>query len=80
MVPRDVFKLRSSGSLAQVQEIHRQYYEEGVGRRDVMIVAHGHFNRVMISRWIQFPIGLGTHFNVEPAGVSTSLPIFAPVH
>lgn len=55
--------------VVQIQEIHRQYLEEGKGRRDVMIVAHGHFSRVLISRWVQFPLCLGTHFNVEPAGV-----------
>ena len=46
--------------------------EEGIGKRDIMIVAHGHFSRVLIARWVQFPICLGTHFNVEPAGVSFS--------
>ena len=43
----------------QVQEIHRQYFEEGKGKRDVMIIAHGHFSRVLISRWVQFPLCLG---------------------
>ncbi|KLO17076.1 phosphoglycerate mutase-like protein [Schizopora paradoxa] len=53
-----------------VQEIHRKYLEDGIGRRDVMIIAHGHFSRVLISRWVQFPLCLGTHFNVEPAGIA----------
>lgn len=56
----------------QIQELHRKYLEEGIGKRDIMIVAHGHFSRVLIARWVQFPICLGTHFNVEPAGVSSS--------
>lgn len=43
----------------KVQEIHRKYFEEGIGHRDVIIVAHGHFNRVFISRWVQFPLYLG---------------------
>jgi len=78
----------------QVREYHRQYFEEGKGTRDVLIVAHGHFNRVFISRWIGFDLALGmiqlsdsvipcaqarlpgTHFNVEPGGVSMFL-IFA---
>ena len=42
-----------------VQEYHRRYLEEGVGKRDIVIVAHGHLNRVLIARWLQFPIGLG---------------------
>ncbi|TDL28591.1 phosphoglycerate mutase-like protein [Rickenella mellea] len=61
---------RVDGVIEEVQEIHRKYYEDGIGRRDVMIVAHGHFSRVLISRWVQFPVSLGTHFNVEPAGVA----------
>jgi broad specificity phosphatase PhoE len=43
----------------QVREYHRQYKEEGLNTRDVMIVAHGHFSRVFISRWINFPLCLG---------------------
>ncbi|KAH7885904.1 histidine phosphatase superfamily [Phlebopus sp. FC_14] len=56
--------------IAKVREYHRRYFEEGKGTRDVLIVAHGHFNRVFISRWINFELALGTHFNVEPGGVS----------
>ncbi|CAG8642358.1 9130_t:CDS:2, partial [Acaulospora colombiana] len=36
----------------------------------VMIVAHGHFLRAFISRWVEFHVCLGTHFNVEPASVA----------
>ena len=43
----------------QVRETHRKYLEDGVGARDVVIVAHGHFNRVFISRWVGFPLALG---------------------
>ncbi|KAJ8594858.1 phosphoglycerate mutase-like protein [Rhizopogon salebrosus TDB-379] len=61
---------RVDGVVAKVREYHRQYFEEGKGTRDVLIVAHGHFNRVFISRWMEFDLTLGTHFNVEPGGVS----------
>ena len=64
-----------------------------------MIVAHGHFSRVFISRWVQFPLCLGklkylvpilyskfcllvilgTHFNVEPAGVRNILVNISPL-
>ena len=54
---------------AQVREYHRQYSEEGLNTRDVLIVAHGHFNRCLIARWIDSPLCLGAHFNVEPGGV-----------
>jgi broad specificity phosphatase PhoE len=56
--------------IRKVREYHRQYKEEGLHTRDVLIVAHGHFSRVLISRWIEFPLALGTHFNVEPGGVA----------
>ncbi|KAJ7125718.1 histidine phosphatase superfamily [Mycena crocata] len=61
---------RVDGIIAKVREYHRQYKEEGLNTRDVVIVAHGHFSRVLISRWINFPLALGTHFNVEPGGVA----------
>ncbi|KAJ7275180.1 histidine phosphatase superfamily [Mycena haematopus] len=61
---------RVDSIIAQVREYHRQYKEEGLHTRDVVIVAHGHFSRVLISRWINFPLCLGTHFNVEPGGVA----------
>ncbi|KAJ3516464.1 hypothetical protein NLJ89_g1113 [Agrocybe chaxingu] len=56
--------------IRKVREYHRQYKVEGIHTRDVLIVAHGHFNRVLISRWINFPLCLGTHFNVEPGSVA----------
>ncbi|KAJ7092584.1 histidine phosphatase superfamily [Mycena epipterygia] len=61
---------RVDSIIAKVREYHRQYKEEGLHTRDVVIVAHGHFSRVLISRWINFPLCLGTHFNVEPGGVA----------
>ncbi|KAJ7492754.1 histidine phosphatase superfamily [Mycena latifolia] len=61
---------RVDNIIAKVREYHRQYKEEGLHTRDVVIVAHGHFSRVLISRWINFPLCLGTHFNVEPGGVA----------
>ncbi|KIJ68590.1 hypothetical protein HYDPIDRAFT_24850 [Hydnomerulius pinastri MD-312] len=61
---------RVDGLIAKVRDYHRQYFEEGKGTRDVLIVAHGHFNRVFIARWINFELALGTHFNVEPASVA----------
>ncbi|KAI0094775.1 phosphoglycerate mutase-like protein [Irpex rosettiformis] len=56
--------------IEKVRAHHKEYLEKGTVSRDVVIVAHGHFNRVFISRWIRFPLSLGTHFNVEPAGIA----------
>ncbi|KAF9076144.1 phosphoglycerate mutase-like protein [Rhodocollybia butyracea] len=61
---------RVDGVIAKVREYHKQYHEQGLNTRDVLIVAHGHLSRVLISRWINFPLHLGTHFNVEPGGVT----------
>lgn len=31
---------RVDGLIARIHEVHRQYYEEGIGQRDCMVVAH----------------------------------------
>ncbi|KIJ45147.1 hypothetical protein M422DRAFT_29997 [Sphaerobolus stellatus SS14] len=67
--PEDITK-RVDGIIKNIREIHRKYREEGVGKRDVLVVAHGHFTRVLIARWLEAPITLGAHFNVEAAGVA----------
>ncbi|TEB39010.1 hypothetical protein FA13DRAFT_1849704 [Coprinellus micaceus] len=54
---------------AQIREHHKKYLAGECDHRDVLVVAHGHFNRVLISRWIRFPLSIGTHFNVEPGSV-----------
>ncbi|KII93825.1 hypothetical protein PLICRDRAFT_36068 [Plicaturopsis crispa FD-325 SS-3] len=61
---------RVDSAIAKVRQYHKEYVEEGRHTRDVVIIAHGHFNRCLISRWINFPLCLGTHFNVEPGGVA----------
>ncbi|OCH95830.1 phosphoglycerate mutase-like protein [Obba rivulosa] len=66
----DEMCFRVDNVILKVREDHRQWLEEGKGRRDVVIVAHGHFNRVFIARWNEFPLVYGTHFNVEPAGMA----------
>lgn len=59
--------------IEKVQELHRQYFEEGIGKRDIMIVAHGHFSRVLISRWVQFPMSLGKAIQLLSDGIETEL-------
>ncbi|KAF8807720.1 phosphoglycerate mutase-like protein [Phlegmacium glaucopus] len=61
---------RVDAVISKVRDYHRKYKDEGINTRDVLIVAHGHFSRVLISRWIKFPLCLGTHFNVEPGSVA----------
>ncbi|TFK36844.1 histidine phosphatase superfamily [Crucibulum laeve] len=61
---------RVDNVISKVREYHKQYKEEGINTRDVLIVAHGHLSRVLIARWMNFPLHLGTHFNVEPGSVA----------
>jgi len=61
---------RVDAVISKVRDYHKEYKNEGTNTRDVLIVAHGHFSRVLISRWIKFPLSLGTHFNVEPGSVA----------
>ncbi|EIN14076.1 phosphoglycerate mutase-like protein [Punctularia strigosozonata HHB-11173 SS5] len=61
---------RADDVISKVREYHRAWKEEGKGSRDVVICAHGHFNRVLIARWMNMPLCLGTHFNFEPSGVA----------
>ena len=58
-VRRKVILGATNGDQTKVHEYHRKYFEEGEGTRDVLIVAHGHFNRVFISRWVEFSLCLG---------------------
>ncbi|CAD6985915.1 unnamed protein product [Tilletia controversa] len=37
---------------------------------DIMIVAHGHFNRVFIARWLGLPITTGRGFEVDAGGMA----------
>ncbi|KIO18559.1 hypothetical protein M407DRAFT_225269, partial [Tulasnella calospora MUT 4182] len=50
---------RVDGVITKVREVHRKYFEDGEGGRDALIVAHGDFSRVLISRWVGFPLCLG---------------------
>lgn len=50
---------RVDSVIEKVRAYHRQYYEEGTVSRDVMIVAHGHFGRVLTARWVGFPAAYG---------------------
>ncbi|KAG6327632.1 hypothetical protein ID866_11457 [Astraeus odoratus] len=64
---------RVDGVVAKIREYHRKWLEDGKGSQDVLIVAHGHFNRALIARWNNFPLTTGiagNHFNVEPGGVA----------
>ncbi|KAF8525047.1 histidine phosphatase superfamily [Hysterangium stoloniferum] len=58
--PDDITKRVDSIITKVVQEIHRKFYEEGIGARDVLIVGHSHFTRVLIARWLEAPVILGT--------------------
>lgn len=48
-----------STDCSQIREYHAAYYRGDINTRDVIIVAHGHFNRALIARWNDFPLSLG---------------------
>ncbi|KAF8647950.1 hypothetical protein AX16_006482 [Volvariella volvacea WC 439] len=56
--------------IGQVRKWHREYKEEGLHSRDVIVVAHGHFSRVFIARWLNLGLDHGRLFNAEPCGVA----------
>jgi len=56
--------------IGDVREYHRKWKEEGQGTRDVVIVAHGHFNRCLIARWIGLPLSEGAKLTVEAGGIA----------
>lgn len=62
-VLRISFTERFMDYFIQVREYHKEYKEQGIHTRDVLIVAHGHFSRVLISRWINFPLCLGIDYS-----------------
>ncbi|EIW86843.1 phosphoglycerate mutase-like protein [Coniophora puteana RWD-64-598 SS2] len=66
----DEMRNRVDTVISKVRQYHKEYVEGGKNTRDVVIVAHGHFNRVFIARWLNFDLTLGTYFNVEPGGVT----------
>ncbi|MFC4375229.1 acid phosphatase [Nocardia halotolerans] len=39
-------------------------------RRDVVLVGHGHFSRVLIARWAEFPVREGRRFAMSTGAVS----------
>ena len=54
-----VFPRHTRTNLQQIREVHRKYKEDGIGKRDILIVAHGHLSRCFISRWFGFELCLG---------------------
>ena len=45
---------------------------EEVDHSDVIIFSHGHFSRVFIARWCDFPLRAGYHFAADAGGVSAT--------
>jgi len=37
---------------------------------DVILVGHGHFSRVLVSRWIGSPATAGVHFGLDASGIA----------
>ncbi|PXY21055.1 acid phosphatase [Prauserella muralis] len=41
-----------------------------LAERDVVLVGHGHFSRVLIARWLGLAATAGVHFRLDPASIS----------
>lgn len=50
----------------KVLERARREVETG----DVILVGHGHFSRVLVSRWIGQPATAGVHFGLDASGIA----------
>lgn len=51
-------------------ELLLQRVRESLTSTDVVLVGHGHFSRVLISRWLLLPPEAGVRFALEPASVT----------
>ena len=57
---------RVDSVIAKVRRWHQEYLEDSTSDKpDVMIFAHGHFGRVLITRWLGFPLADGRLFAIE---------------
>jgi len=61
---------RMDAVIAKVRQMHQRYFDNGEEGHDVIIVAHGHFTRSLIARWIGYPLPLGRQIYVEAGGVN----------
>lgn len=70
-VDRVIAKIRTLQK-AVIEGKTAELHDEAVTKRggDVMLVAHGHFNRCFIARWLNLPLTLGRLFEVDAGGVA----------
>jgi len=64
-------RARADKVIAVVRQHHKEYVEGSNNTRDVLIIAHGQINGALVVRWLNSDLGLGTHFNMKPGGVTT---------
>jgi broad specificity phosphatase PhoE len=53
------FTQRLLSKIQKVRQRHKAWAEDGIGSRDVVIVAHGHFNRCFVARWLNASLDFG---------------------
>lgn len=76
----EAMALRIDGVIEKIRQIQKAVIEghpesthdPAVIKRggDVMVVAHGHFNRCFIARWLKLPLTNGRLFEVDAGGVA----------
>ncbi|PWN51748.1 hypothetical protein IE53DRAFT_385899 [Violaceomyces palustris] len=68
---------RVDSVIKQIRQLQMEHVEKvkagaDVGSKtcDIMVVAHGHFNRVFIARWLGLPLPMGRLFEVDAGGMA----------
>ena len=63
-------KQRLDSLIAKIKEIQKNCMH-GEGRRDVVVIAHGHSLKALAKRWIEFELGMRLPLMLEPGAVGT---------
>lgn len=43
---------------------------EALTSSDVILIGHGHFSRVLATRWVELDVSFGVHFGIDPASIT----------
>lgn len=69
---------RLDSLIGEITKVHGDYLEtidnggdmgKFGGKRDIVVVAHGHILRAFVKRWLGFEMGMELQLMLEPGGV-----------
>ncbi|KAK2461657.1 hypothetical protein APHAL10511_006120 [Amanita phalloides] len=67
----EAMEKRVDSVIAKVRGWHQEYLENStLDKPDVLIFAHGHFGRVLVTRWLGYPLADGRRFTLGTASIS----------